>query len=105
MVKRRTDGQMRDVRFDMFMSKKEFDAIDDWRFENRIGSRGEAVRQLVELGLDDKTNMVLALTKQALHCAMSYSARRDISAAIQQLFDLSLTCEAACRPRDRKGGE
>lgn len=105
MAKRRPDGHLRDVRFDMFMSKKELDAIDDWRFENRIGSRGEAVRQLIALGLDDKTNMVLALTKQAFHCAMGYSARRDISASIQQLFDLSLTCEAACRPQAEKGDE
>jgi hypothetical protein len=27
-------------------------ALDEWRWENRISSRGEAIRQLVEMGLE-----------------------------------------------------
>ena len=29
--------------------------IDDYRFDNRIGSRSEAVRQLIKTGLKKKT--------------------------------------------------
>jgi metal-responsive CopG/Arc/MetJ family transcriptional regulator len=31
-----------------------FKKIEDYRFDNRIGSRSEAVRQLIEKGLKDK---------------------------------------------------
>ena len=31
---------------------KELSRIDDWRFENHITSRAEAIRQLIRLGLD-----------------------------------------------------
>ena len=34
------------------MSRPELDAVDDWRFANRVKSRGEAIRQLVKLGLE-----------------------------------------------------
>lgn len=51
MAKARDDGQLRDVRVPMFMAQADVDAIDDWRFAKRIGSRSEAIRQLVALGL------------------------------------------------------
>lgn len=33
------------------MTKPEVEAIDDWSFQRRIRSRGEAVRQLVAMAL------------------------------------------------------
>lgn len=33
------------------MTVAEVEAIDDWRFKNRVNSRGEAIRRLVEKGL------------------------------------------------------
>lgn len=38
-------------RFNMFMSRSQMKAIDDWAWEKRIRSKSEAVRQLIETGL------------------------------------------------------
>jgi len=38
-------------RFNMFMSPAEMKAIDEWAWNNRIRSKSEAVRRLVEIGL------------------------------------------------------
>lgn len=38
-------------RFNMFMSPSEMKAIDDWAWENRVRSKSEAVRRLVQIGL------------------------------------------------------
>lgn len=38
-------------RFNMFLSPSEMKAIDDWAWENRIRSKSEAVRRLVQIGL------------------------------------------------------
>jgi hypothetical protein len=34
------------------MSAAEVKAVDDWSFANRIRSRGEAMRRLIQLGLE-----------------------------------------------------
>ncbi|WP_424974279.1 hypothetical protein [Dinoroseobacter sp. S124A] len=34
----------------ILLAQSELDAIDGWRYENRIPSRGEALRQLIRLG-------------------------------------------------------
>ena len=34
------------------MTPSEVKRVDDWSFENRIRSRGEAIRRLIELGLE-----------------------------------------------------
>jgi metal-responsive CopG/Arc/MetJ family transcriptional regulator len=41
----------KDQRVPVMMSVSELKALDDWAFEQRIRSRGEAIRQLIELGL------------------------------------------------------
>lgn len=33
------------------LSDSELDGIDEWRFKNRIGTRAEAIRRLVQMGL------------------------------------------------------
>ena len=38
-------------RVPLMMTKAELKAVDDWAFERRIRSRGEALRQLIALGL------------------------------------------------------
>ncbi len=42
----------KDVRLPLMVSRPEADAIDDWRFANRIRTRAEAVRLLIRRGLD-----------------------------------------------------
>jgi ribbon-helix-helix CopG family protein len=36
----------------VLLSDEMLKALDEWRWENRISSRGEAIRQLVEKGLE-----------------------------------------------------
>lgn len=36
----------------VLFTPQELSAIDDWRFKNRIASRGEAIRQLIRLGFN-----------------------------------------------------
>jgi hypothetical protein len=42
----------KDKRIALVMTASELKALDDWRFAQRIASRGEALRQLVALGLE-----------------------------------------------------
>ena len=41
----------KDQRVPIMMTRSELKAVDDWSFARRIRSRGEAIRQLVALGL------------------------------------------------------
>ncbi|SCX00920.1 hypothetical protein DSM25558_0198 [Agrobacterium sp. DSM 25558] len=41
----------RENRVPIMMSEEELRAIDDWRFENRIATRSDAVRRLVQIAL------------------------------------------------------
>lgn len=41
----------RENRVPIMMSDDELTAIDDWRYENRISTRSDAVRRLVQIGL------------------------------------------------------
>lgn len=42
----------RDVRLPLMVSRTEAAAIDEYRFEQRIPTRAEAIRRLIELGLE-----------------------------------------------------
>lgn len=44
-------SEPRDNRIPIMMSDAEVKAIDDWRFENRISTRSEAIRRLSQRGL------------------------------------------------------
>lgn len=46
--------EKKDQRVPVMMTLTEVKAIDDWSFTNRIRSRGEAIRQLVQRGLARK---------------------------------------------------
>ncbi|MCO6050641.1 hypothetical protein NGM99_12695 [Mesorhizobium sp. RP14(2022)] len=45
------EPQQKSERFNMFISPSELAAIDEWSFQNRIRSKSEAVRRLVQIGL------------------------------------------------------
>ena len=42
----------RENRMHMLLSEGELQAIDDWRFANRVATRAKAVRILIEKGLE-----------------------------------------------------
>jgi len=43
--------EMKTERITTMMTPSELNAVDDWAFANRIRSRGEAIRRLIEKGL------------------------------------------------------
>ena len=43
--------ELKTARFQVVLTPSELEAVDDWRFERRIGSRAEAIRQLIARGL------------------------------------------------------
>jgi hypothetical protein len=43
--------EARDIRLPFMVSKTEAEAIDEWRYANRVPTRAEAMRRLVEIGL------------------------------------------------------
>lgn len=43
--------ELKDQRVPIMMSEDELKAIDDWRFDNRLPSRGEAIRRLCQIGI------------------------------------------------------
>lgn len=48
------DQEPKDVRLPIMVTATEAKAIDDWRFDKRIPTRAEAIRQLIALGLKAK---------------------------------------------------
>jgi hypothetical protein len=61
-------NDLKTERVPVLMSADELRAVDDWRFEHRIGSRGEAIRSLVRHG-------ITATTKPGAPSVESGSAR------------------------------
>jgi len=49
------DQEPKDVRLPIMVTATEAKAIDDWRFDKRIATRAEAIRQLIALGLKAKS--------------------------------------------------
>jgi hypothetical protein len=46
------EDQNRTVRVQLLLTPEEAQSIDDWRFAQRAQSRNEAIRRLIELGLE-----------------------------------------------------
>lgn len=44
--------ELKSERVQLFMTPSEVQSIDDWSFENRVRGRSEAIRQLIEAGLN-----------------------------------------------------
>lgn len=50
------DSELKDHRIPIMMTASEVEAIDDWRFKNRIGSRARAIRELCHIALREEQN-------------------------------------------------
>ncbi len=46
-----SDESKRDKKIVFWLTAEEEAALEDWRFANRVPSRSEAVRRLIEMGL------------------------------------------------------
>lgn len=51
MARPKSTGEIKSHQQHLLMTPSEVKAIDDWRFANRIGSRGDAIRRLCEIGM------------------------------------------------------
>ena len=52
--------ELKDQRISVMLTPSELKAIDDWSFEQRIRSRGEAVRRLIKAGMEAVTRPDIA---------------------------------------------
>lgn len=48
---KKPDGEIKDQRVPLVMTPSELQELDDWMHENRIRSRGEAIRRLCQVGI------------------------------------------------------
>jgi len=62
------DDDKKTLKFQMMMTPKEAEMLDDWMFKNRVRSRAEAIRRLWQIGLefDRDTERLSALCGEAL---------------------------------------
>ncbi|MCF3638716.1 hypothetical protein LXM94_01860 [Rhizobium sp. TRM95111] len=69
-------GQKKTERLHMLISPDELEAIDEWRFANRVGTRADAVRRLCDRGLkfDERFYGLAAVLYQSLFDLESYIA-------------------------------
>jgi hypothetical protein len=46
------DAEPKDVRLPVMATRSEAEAIDAWRYKNRVPTRAEAMRRLIRIGLE-----------------------------------------------------
>jgi len=49
-------GESPTTRMNLVITAVEIKAVDDWRFENRVPTRSEAIRRLIEIALKSEGN-------------------------------------------------
>ncbi|MCW7545436.1 hypothetical protein N7I30_16675 [Aurantimonas litoralis] len=74
MVVDTPDDEPKSERFNMFISRSELTAIEEWGWRNRIRSKSEAVRRLIQIGMlfDENSDKVV---KTAVELKEDFSAR------------------------------
>lgn len=77
----------RENRVPIMMSDEELEAIDEWRHENRIATRSEAVRRLVQIGmfLEAGLDQVVDTTSDGVDLLSSHSA--ELSNVFRQVIN------------------
>lgn len=79
-------------RLHMLISPSERDEIDEWRFQNRVGTRAEAVRRLIALGLE--SGRYRTSSELIEHVALAaWQARMETTDGISSQFYRDLTRE------------
>ncbi|TFF27532.1 hypothetical protein E3C22_03480 [Jiella endophytica] len=77
----------RENRVPIMMSEEELQAIDDWRFENRIATRSDAIRRLCKIGLvaDQELDQIVDIASNGVSTLVEQSA--DIATAYKSLVN------------------
>ena len=80
-------GESETERLHVKITADEIKAIDDWRYENRIPSRSEAVRRLVQIGLflDDELIQAVDLASDGIDVLSDHSA--ELSNVFRQVIN------------------
>lgn len=60
MARPKSTGETKSHQQHVLMTPSEVEAIDTWRYANRIGSRGEAIRRLCQMGIAVSENHAAA---------------------------------------------
>lgn len=74
------DKELKDQRIPIMMSESEVQALDDWSFNHRIRSRGEAIRRLCQIGLvtDSRADLLYVKFDELLATMQKQSAEMNI---------------------------
>ncbi len=59
MDKQASNMENRNIKKLVNFSKREWEAIEDYRFNNRIDKQVEAIRDLIRLGLEYRSNKII----------------------------------------------
>lgn len=86
-------GDENSERLHMRISPEEIASIDDWRFANRVGTRSEAVRRLLQIGLraDARSVEIAEATGETFQAASTLWDRilEDLEAGRHSLDDVA----------------
>ena len=97
--------ELKDQRIVTMMSQSEVLSIDDWMFENRIKSRGEAIRRLCQIGMNfDRAapRLMSSLTRGA---AKIQDSRKPMIEAFKADATSRITLEAVAIESSLAGSE
>jgi hypothetical protein len=82
MPKDTKPDEQKTERFNMFMSPSEMKAIDDWAWENKIRSKSEAVRRLLQIGI----RMHSGYPGLSEHLKVAYETAQEVEEKYKYLF-------------------
>lgn len=77
--------EARENRIPIMMSDAELNAIDDWRFANRVATRAEAVRRLMAVGLTTLSGLDAFMTKANTVIDDVVVAEQEIESFLERL--------------------
>lgn len=75
----------RENRIPIMMSDAELNAIDDWRFRNRVATRADAVRRLMAVGLTTLGGLDAFMTKANAAIDDVVTAEQEIESYLERL--------------------
>jgi hypothetical protein len=100
-------GELKDQRVVTMMSPSELQTIDDWMFNNRIRSRGEAIRRLCQIGIiADGTNLMslaMAAISHYIEADEDQGVKQSLASGETLEVDVKRLCVAVIEERSKMG--
>jgi len=79
----------------MLIAPDELAAIDEWRFSNRIGTRADAIRRLVQIGLQADEKIVSVVKSSHQFLEVLERARADIDEECRAVGEMPVDVDTA----------